>query len=127
MAKGRHITIDASIDKNLWPNEAELEEYLIKAAKVGGATPLDSCVIKLPCQKSRDSSPPGGTAWVGLDESHITCHYFVEEDKVVFALDVFTCGDHANPSVIVHTIKAQLGMERETSDYVQTEFERMCI
>ncbi|KKL09619.1 hypothetical protein LCGC14_2564090, partial [marine sediment metagenome] len=78
---------------------------------VGGATVLRQQLINLPHPGlSKSDSPLGGTAWVGLDESHITLHWYTLEDSVRFALDAFTCGDHADPTAIVdHVLDNLLG------------------
>lgn len=99
-ALGRHVTADCTVTRTKWPNSGVLRELLLTAANSGGATPLESHVFQLPCDQSRPSSPPGGTAYVVLDESHIALHWYTKKDTVDFALDVFTCGEHADPHSI---------------------------
>jgi S-adenosylmethionine/arginine decarboxylase-like enzyme len=95
-----------------WPYGLELGDILWTAAIAGGATPLDSRVILLPdLDKSGPESPPGGTAWVGLDESHITLHWYSDNPspgKTLFCLDVFTCGTNANTFLIADYIMLKL-------------------
>ena len=111
MAVGSHVTLDAVVTCAKWPDVEELRTLLETAAKAGGATPLESRVILLPCAKSREDSPPGGTAWCGLDESHITLHWYTGKDTVTFALDVFTCGKHSDAEKIVNFLETRLGAD----------------
>lgn len=98
-----------------WPSDAHLQRILWEAALHGQATPLDSRVISLPMPGlSNRWSPPGGTAWVGLDESHITLHWYHDrpnEGQTLFALDVFTCGERASVMAIVDEVMLKLGAE----------------
>jgi len=123
---GAHVTLDAVIEKRKWPRDEDLSELLSTAASVGRATPIKCHVISLPCELSRPDSPPGGTAWCGLDESHITLHWYDKGDAVEFALDVFTCGDHANPEKIVNFLETKLGADTpirsEKGYYSRMEF-----
>jgi len=71
----------------------DVASVLVEAAKIAGATVLHSKQINLPCALSKPSSPPGGTAVVLLDESHISMHWYDQEDgRAMIALDMFTCG-----------------------------------
>jgi S-adenosylmethionine/arginine decarboxylase-like enzyme len=104
---GLCLTVDA-VTTSMWPSPHQLRAMLLKAVHAGNATPLELSVIELPHpHKSRPSSPPGGTAWVGLDESHVTLHWYSDRPKLgstLFALDVFTCGEHANTHEIMDTL-----------------------
>ncbi len=102
--------LDGLVPRSKWPKTDALVELMETAAIAGGATPLESRVIDLPCEKSRPDSPPGGTAWCGLDESHITLHWYYKDDQVEFAADVFTCGDNAHADVIMEALLAPMGV-----------------
>lgn len=117
MALGRHVTLDAFAGREHWPDNEGLLDLLMMAALTSGATPLESRVIQLPCAKSRPGSPPGGTAWVGLDESHITLHWYTQKHRVLFALDAFTCGAVADPLKIINIFKTAIHAEGETTYY----------
>ena len=123
MALGRHVLFDGVASQEAW---RAAEAYpgigflLERAARAGGATVLDSRLIQLPHpDRSKPDSPPGGTAWVGLDESHVTLHWYDHGDEVHFALDAFTCGYRADPDKIVgHVIAALAGC---TGDVTQVD------
>lgn len=57
-----------------------------------------------------DVSAPGFTSVVLIDESHLTAHCY--SDKGLLAIDVFTCGNTNNPSLmldyILHKIKVKV-------------------
>ncbi len=112
MLSGRHILFDGSVPIRDWrvvEVYPGLGQMLREAARTAGATPLDGRVILLPdSELSRPDSPPGGTAWIGLDESHVTLHWYVSELTVHFAIDAFTCGDRANPAKLVDLVLAML-------------------
>ncbi len=116
---GRHVILDGITSVSSFVTGGKLEELLKVAAVKGGATPLHCKVIELPIEGvSRPSSPPGGTAWLALDESAITLHWYVDGDKVQFALDVFTCGTIADPLTIsdyfANAIKVESTMRVKT-------------
>lgn len=113
--KGVHFLVDAEIKKALWPTSPDvLEGFLVRCAESGGAQLVGSRVVMLPRLLSY-GMPPGGTAWVGFDESHITLHWYeVPETEninglVRFALDVFTCGDRQRQLEIVDRILCGFG------------------
>lgn len=113
---GTQLIIDGEIRRAYWPTSVEmLEKILVDAAEAGGATVIGSRVVTLPHAVSKTTSPPGGTAWVGLDESHVTLHWYDIEGTpnihgtIKFALDVFTCGDYARPLDIADGILVRLG------------------
>lgn len=112
MTMGRHVMYDGKVSISTWRRVEKFPGIgflLEQAAQRGGATPLATHVITLPDpERSRSDSPPGGTAWVGLDESHVTLHWYDGGHQVRFALDVFTCGDRADPSVIISHVLAFL-------------------
>jgi len=106
-----HVLVDGWVPVASWRalEDVGVLTALVAAALAGDATVLDGRVISLPDPKrSKPDSPPGGTAWVGLDESHVTLHWYDGEDRVRFALDAFTCGDMANPSRIVDAFLQRL-------------------
>lgn len=68
-------------------NSKEIEKILIGAAKKANNTPLEVAIHKF--------SPQGITGVILLAESHIALHSWPEINYL--AIDVFTCGDKANP------------------------------
>lgn len=111
MARGLHILWDGRVPRGAWEGmEAHLGVgfMLERAVLAGGATPLDGRVIYLPAAASRPGSSEGGTAWVGLDESHVTLHWYLERDEMLLALDVFTCGTHADPRAVLDAVLGNL-------------------
>lgn len=75
-------------------------EFLKGAAKRGGATVVSEGAVDL-------ASPPGFTVFVGLDESHISAHYY--EAGGHLAVDVFTCGVRADARRIMGEILGEVG------------------
>lgn len=53
------------------------------------------------------NSPPGFTAMVLLDESHVSAHCYA--DLGLIALDVFTCGD-TNPSDVLRYMREEVDL-----------------
>lgn len=112
MQHGKQVLYDGVVSKAAWQlaeGYPGIDFLLVRAAYAGGATVLASRRIDLPHpQLSKLGSPPGGTAWVGLDESHITLHWYDDGATVRFALDVFTCGECANARDIMDRVLAAL-------------------
>ena len=135
MHKGMHVTLDAIVSRTRWDSRFKsildfagpFRDCLEACAYVGNATVLRSEVIKLPHpEKSRPESPPGGTAWVGLDESHITIHWYEYDDRVEFAMDVFTCGRYANPNAILDHFETYLSPDQsEFIKYTRNQVARL--
>ncbi len=123
MSAGRHVIYDGAAPAAAWRAmraHPGLGLLLKQIARDAGATSLDGRVIELPHPNSRPGSPPGGTAWIGLDESHITLHWYDDGDWVRFALDAFACGQHADPSAMVDAFLAHLpGVEGTRREFVR--------
>lgn len=109
---GKHILVDA-----IGTVPADVAGLLTDAARAAGATPVHSKQVIFPCELSKPGSPPGGTAVVLLDESHISMHWYDRDDgRALIALDIFTCG-LANPDTAIDYLDATLRLEvlhRET-------------
>jgi S-adenosylmethionine/arginine decarboxylase-like enzyme len=93
---GKHILVDG-----VGSIPSDVAGTLAKAARTAGATVLHQKQIILPCEKSKPHSPPGGTAVVLLDESHISLHWYDRDDgSALIAIDAFTCGT-ADPNLAI--------------------------
>jgi S-adenosylmethionine decarboxylase len=79
---------------------------MARAAEEAGAT-----VISQVRYRFGSESPPGFTAIVVLDESHVSAHSYADTGRV--ALDVFTCGD-TDPRAVWQRIRSELGLEHCT-------------
>jgi S-adenosylmethionine decarboxylase len=91
---GKHVIAELyGCNSGFLDDESYLETALIRAAKVSGATVLDSMF--------RRFHPQGVTGVVLLAESHISIHTWPE--KGYAAVDVFTCGA-ADPMVAVDEV-----------------------
>src|SRR4030043_621666 len=75
----------------------KIREILIKAVKKANNTPLEILVHKF--------RPQGLTGIVLLAESHIAIHTWPEFKYV--AVDIYTCGNKANPMKALGYIKEQ--------------------
>jgi S-adenosylmethionine decarboxylase len=74
----------------------------MEAASRAGATVKKVCYADL-----GGDSPPGCTVCVLLDESHITAHTYADSGLV--AVNVFTCGEKANPVDAIAWITGNIG------------------
>lgn len=85
---GQHILLDYTHWSYSGEDDAQaMLEILLQAARTAGARVVHTC-----CERFDGSvSPPGFTAVVLLDESHISAHCYSTRGLV--AIDVFTCGD----------------------------------
>lgn len=102
---GKHIFVDG-----IGTIPSDVAGTLAAAARAAGATVLHQKQIILPSEKSKPHSPPGGTAVVLLDESHISLHWYDRPDgTALVAIDAFTCG-LANPEVAIDHLTSKLGL-----------------
>ena len=86
----RHLLSTISADPNVLNNAHMIEKAAIRACNEGGATVIDA--------RAHSFAPQGVTAFVILAESHFSIHTWPEMGKA--AVDVFTCGETANPFII---------------------------
>lgn len=106
MSKGKHLIIDISgVSSDICLNDKLVLNTMADAAKKAGAT-----VISTNRYKFGQDSPPGFTAVVILDESHISCHTYA--DLGLMAMDVFTCGN-TDPKDVFDIIKETLELKDE--------------
>lgn len=95
----RHIIADIKSEDPFLLDDAELIlEAMTLAAKAAHATILKTAYHRF--------SPHGITAFLLLAESHISIHTWPELNKA--ALDIYTCGDHADPEAGLATILEKL-------------------
>ena len=80
-----------------------MDDKLVLNAMANAATEAGANVISQVRYKFGHNSPPGFTAFVLLDESHISAHCYEEQQKI--ALDIFTCGN-TNPLNVLDTLKS---------------------
>jgi S-adenosylmethionine decarboxylase len=105
MHRGRHVLIDAiAMNSEICEDDKRMLELMSEAAKVAGAT-----VIGQMRYHFGHNSPPGFTAIVMLDESHISCHAYADTNQI--AMDFFTCGK-ADPEAAWEYIKSKLALDR---------------
>jgi S-adenosylmethionine decarboxylase len=105
--KGNHLLIDCrQVPRELCLDDKTFLNVMAEAAEKAGAT-----VVSQMRYKFGSESPPGFTAIVMLDESHLSAHTYA--DLGLVAIDIFTCGG-TDPRDIWKNISARLGLE--TSD-----------
>ena len=86
MQKGHHLLVDCrNVARELCSNDAHFLDVMARAASRAGMH-----VISQIRYKFGQDSPPGFTAIVMLDESHVSAHTYA--DLGLIAMDVFTCG-----------------------------------
>lgn len=83
-------------------DEKELQNLLVEAVKAAKGTPLKSAIHKF--------SPQGITGVIVLSESHLSIHTWPEKNYI--AVDVFTCGNTADPEKAIEYLKEKLSPEK---------------
>lgn len=83
-------------------NRGELQELIVKAAQVAGATVLG--------QVFHPFSPHGMSGVVLISESHLSIHTWPEYGYV--AVDFYTCGQTCDPLAAAGFLKEALGASR---------------
>ncbi len=102
-ALGTQLAVELfDCDENLLNDNNLLERSLIEAATNAGATVVDSVFHQF--------NPYGISGAVIIAESHVAIHTWPEYRYA--ALDIFTCGNEADPDTIAGEVKAVLRAER---------------
>jgi len=102
-ALGTQLAVELfDCDENLLNDNNLLERSLIEAATNAGATVVDSVFHQF--------NPYGISGAVIIAESHVAIHTWPEYRYA--ALDIFTCGNEADPDTIANEVKAVLRAER---------------
>jgi S-adenosylmethionine decarboxylase proenzyme len=97
---GRHILVEAWGCRNESLNDLPgIRRAMINAAEAAGATVLDVSF--------RRFAPQGVSGVVIISESHLTIHTWPEHGYA--AIDLFTCGDRAEPWKAFNVLSAFLG------------------
>ncbi len=94
---GIHLIAEFWYGKNI-EDPKELEKILIGAVRETNNTPLNIAVHKF--------QPQGITGIVLLAESHLAIHTWPEFNYT--AIDIFTCGDKANPEKALEYLREVL-------------------
>ncbi len=101
---GSHVLLDfRGVPREVCEDDAFLLDLIRKASIESGSTVINSCRYRF-----GHNSPSGCTAFVMLDESHVSVHTYAESGLV--AADVFTCGETSEEKtdLIVARIKSAL-------------------
>ena len=102
-SKGRHLLVDCwNVDREVCLDDKRFLEAMARAATRAGAN-----VISQVRYHFGHNSPPGFTAMVLLDESHVSAHSYADDGLV--ALDVFTCGE-TNPADLLRYLREELDL-----------------
>jgi S-adenosylmethionine decarboxylase proenzyme len=100
---GRHILVEAWGCRNESLNDLPgIRRAMINAAEAAGATVLDVSF--------RRFAPQGVSGVVIISESHLTIHTWPEYGYA--AIDLFTCGDRAEPWKAFNVLSAFLGADQ---------------
>jgi S-adenosylmethionine decarboxylase len=100
---GRHLLATIQASPNILNHPERLTCAALDACNAGGATVIG-------CH-SHKFEPHGVTAFVILAESHFSIHTWPERGTA--ALDIFTCGEKANPFVIFSTFLSLVGGQKK--------------
>ena len=92
----------------LLDDEAHIRNVLANASNLAESTLLNI--------SSHKFEPHGVTAVALLAESHISIHTWPEDGKA--AVDVYTCGDSANPELACSIIKSKMGALSHTLEHI---------
>ncbi|RMG90008.1 MAG: adenosylmethionine decarboxylase [Candidatus Dadabacteria bacterium] len=116
--KGRHLLVDCwNVSREVCLDDKRFLEAMARAATRAGAN-----VISQVRYHFGHNSPPGFTAMVLLDESHVSAHSYADDGLV--ALDVFTCGN-TSPAEVLRYLQEELDLGevriREVSRFVASE------
>lgn len=85
---GHHYIVEASgCDPDIISNVAKVQQILVRAAELAGATVWSVSFHKFP--------PQGVSGVVVISESHLSTHTWPEYGYG--ALDIYTCGDNVDP------------------------------
>ena len=96
---GRHLLVEYfDCNQAKLTDLAEVEGLMIQAATVSGATVIESTFHPF--------APQGVSGVVIVKESHLTIHTWPELNYA--AVDIFTCGNTANPWKAFEFLKEQL-------------------
>ena len=116
MHKGKHLLIDCNnVRRELCLDDRRFLEVMAASAERAGST-----VISQNRYKFGSDSPPGFTALIMLDESHVSAHSYA--DLGLIAMDVFTCGN-TDP----HDVLAYIREELDLGDVTVTEVPRFLV
>ena len=97
---GRHVLAELrGVDAATLGDEALVAERLRRALDTGGATVLDVVAHRF--------EPQGTTVVALLSESHASVHAYPEAGAAF--VDVFTCGEKADPERVVEALGEELG------------------
>lgn len=108
-ALGTHILAEyKACDKNILNNIEQVENALLKAANMAGATVLGTSFHRF--------DPQGVSGVVVLSESHLSVHTWPELGYA--AVDIFTCGKHVNPMASYTYLKQAFKTENATSQTI---------
>ena len=103
MHRGKHLLIDCrDVSRETCLNDKLMLNAMARAAEKAGAT-----VVSQIRYKFGQDSPPGFTAVVMLDESHVSAHTYA--DLGLIALDVFTCGS-TEPKDVLRYIQEEVDL-----------------
>lgn len=120
-AKGFHALIDLDdCDPILLSDPNALKKLLETAAYRACATVMYSVGYRVGGLISEKGTPDGVSVYVGLDESHISCHTYAREGLI--ALDIFTCGVTAKPKLAVEYILNSISHKNRIVKYVDRFF-----
>ena len=114
---GRHILVEFyNCQKDIMDNHDLIEEYMKEAARVSGATIVESVFHTF--------NPWGVSGAVIIQESHLTIHTWPEYRYA--AVDLFTCGESVDPWKAFDYLKDKFQSDKtETSEVVRGETGRI--
>ena len=104
VSMARHLLSTISADSNVLNNATEIHKAMVQACRDGGATVIEAY--------SHSFAPQGVTAFVILAESHFSIHTWPEMGKA--AIDIFTCGEQANPFTIFKSFCTAIGAKKDS-------------
>lgn len=114
---GQHILIEYyDCKKEKIISFKDIECYMNKAAKLSGATIVDSVF--------HNFNPYGVSGAVIIQESHLTIHTWPEYNYA--AVDIFTCGDNIKPMIAFNYLQEEFGASQvEFKEVIRGEIRKI--
>lgn len=111
---GKHITLDI-VGFNLSPQIGG--EFILNLLR--DSVKLSTChEVHHKLVILGDTTPPGFTSVVLIDESHLTAHCY--SDKELLAIDIFTCGN-SNPVIMINYIIEKITEKLPNIKYIKSD------
>lgn len=120
-ARGLHAIVDlAGCPSGLLGDQEILTSIMREAANKAQATIMKVVSYRLggppSLHPAAKKTPDGISVYVGLDESHVTCHTYQEDGLI--AIDIFVCGRNAIARAAVGYLLKEIPHKKQSVHYI---------